>query len=191
MNDNNKKAVKLLNIEYLRVYAVLSLLIWHCFFCPDLCWRLSENEFTSPYVHKMLYIVSAVFIPDANMPLFTFISGFVFAYLFSMGHYSDWGVFFSKKVKRLFIPWIILGTIIALTSFEADFAAIGFKYMSYGGGSHLWYILMLFWLFLISWAIGHYELKYFNYFLIVLSFLGPVWLDKIGITMLPWGGINV
>lgn len=188
MANSVDKPGKLFNIDLLRVYAVLSLLIWHCFFCPNLCWRLSEQEFTSPFVHKILYIISALFIPDANMPLFTFISGFVFAYLLSIGHYSDWNIFFSKKSKRLFIPWIILGTVIALTSFEADFAAIGFKYMAYGGGSHLWFLIMLFWLFLVSWIIWHYNLRWLNYILMIVSFFAPVWLGKLEITMLPWGG---
>lgn len=178
---------KLIAIEYLRCYAVLTLVLWHLFYCPQQCWRLSQESFIGSWGGRFLYWTSSFFIPSANMPLFTFISGYIFAYLISKGKYSVFDVFFLKKVHRLFIPYIVLGTIICYTSFEADFASIGFKYMVYGAGSHMWYVLMLFWVFILSWFIVSYKLIILNRLLTLMSLLSPLFFSFFQIEHLPWG----
>jgi hypothetical protein len=125
--------------------------------------------------------------PGANMPLFTFIAGFVFAYLYGKGKYNDFKEFFQKKQKRLLFPYFILGTIVTLTSVRADFASIGFEYMSYGRANHLWYCLMLFGVFMIAWNIEYYKLYKFNILLTLCSIISPYILGHWGIDRLPWG----
>lgn len=135
------------DISYIRVYAILTLVLWHCFFCPYLCWDLVEPSRIP--VLGIYNAISTLFIPDASMPLFTFVSGYLFYYLYSeKGKYHDGKKFIWKKTKRLVIPFFVLGTVIMLTTFP--------RYNSdilWGWGSHLWYAMMLFWCFVFSWLL--------------------------------------
>lgn len=136
---------RLSNIELLRCYAVLSLVVWHSIcvyvgwtsFLPD----ISESV-SGTYITKFYRYASRVLIPYANMPLFTAISGFVYAYLRSQGKYQNIKDFFKKKVKRLLIPYFIIGTLVVFTI--ADWNPIS---ILYGDAHHLWYCAMLFWCF--------------------------------------------
>lgn len=182
---NNKG--NLLYIDYLRVFAVISLVIWHCFFCPELWWKIADYSLVSNNCLRLLSLSSSFFIPQANMPLFTFISGYVFAYVFKKGGYASWGGYFIKKCKRLLIPFFVLGTIISLSSYSDDSAKIGFKWMVYGSGSHLWYIIMLFWISITAWYVQQRKLRVLGVLLFIASLLSPMWMSLIGISVLPWG----
>lgn len=80
--------------------------------------------------------------PDANMPLFTVISGFVYAYLRKQGKYKDTKEYIKKKAKRLMIPYFVIGTLVVFTI--ADWSPFS---IVFGDAHHLWYCAMLFWCF--------------------------------------------
>lgn len=136
---------RLSNIELLRCFAVLSLVAWHSIcvyvgwtsFLPDISESIGDTLITKIYKYA-----SRVLIPSANMPLFTAISGFVYAYLRTQGKYQDIKDFYKKKVKRLLIPYFIIGTLVVFTI--ADWKPIS---ILYGDAHHLWYCAMLFWCF--------------------------------------------
>ena len=100
--------------------------------------------------------------PNANMPLFTVISGFVYAYLRRQGKYIDTKEFLVKKVRRLLIPYLVIGTIVVFTI--ADWSP---KSIIFGNAHHLWYCAMLFWCFVY---IRIYEIV-------------PIWLKSIAILL--------
>ncbi len=136
---------KLLELTYLRCFATLSLVIWHCFFCPMAVWGIIKD--IPPIAVNLLKIAYHI-IPDANMPLFTFLSGYLFFYLYhSAGKYRELIPFLKNKVKRLLIPFFVLGLLIILTSYNSHIDRI-----VWGEGSHMWYCAMLFWCFIISYV---------------------------------------
>lgn len=59
--------------------AVVSLVIHHLSICPILFWQVLDNP--NPVIAKTEGCIGWALIPDANMPLFTFISGFLFMHL--------------------------------------------------------------------------------------------------------------
>lgn len=139
---------KLASIEYLRIYALCSLVLWHSF-CIYLGWSTFLPYVTENVEHSVLIrlynLFAMIFIPDANMPLFTAISGFVYSYLYyRKGKYRNTEDFFKAKFKRLFIPYIIIGTVVVSTISNWDIFSI-----FTGEAHHLWYCLMLFWCFLL------------------------------------------
>ena len=139
-NSNN-----FLEVEYIRAIAIVLLLLWHCFFCPMFVWPICE------WHTDMLYfsIVSNFIIPDATMPLFTFISGYLFVGLYlNRNKYHEFKGFLKNKIKRLLIPFFILSIFVILTSYNLHIDRI-WK----GEGSHLWYCAMLFWCFIIGWCV--------------------------------------
>jgi len=137
---------RLSNIEFLRCLAVLTLVGWHSLcvyvgwysFLPDITAAVGDTTLT----HFYKVFTTCVLMPDANMPLFTVISGFVYAYLRRQGKYQNNREFILKKAKRLMIPYFVIGTIVVFTI--ADWSPVT---ILFGNAHHLWYCAMLFWCF--------------------------------------------
>ena len=96
-------------------------------------------------------VLMVSFFPSDVMPLFTLISGYLFSYLLAQGKYGEKDNFVINKLRRLLIPFFILGTLVNITSYDRYIADI-----PWGEGSHLWYCAMLFWCFVISWPVFRY-----------------------------------
>jgi len=82
------------------------------------------------------------------MPLYIFISGYLFSYLFNKkGKYTSFFGFIKNKFERLIIPYIIFSVLIALT-----YNQFSLKYFEnfIDGYENLWFILMLFESFVIA-----------------------------------------
>lgn len=156
--------MKLLEINYLRTYAILSIVAWHCFICPLSIWGLIEPSRITGYV----YILGHLFIPDANMPLFTFISGYLFVYLYlkNPNKYRVFRSFLKVKIERLLIPFLVIGTLVNITMPER------YLYMILDGeGSHLWFCMMLFWCFLIRWTVLKINIKLVSLAILIFSIM--------------------
>lgn len=137
---------RLSNIEFLRCFAVLSLVAWHSL-CVYVGWQSYLPDITAAVGHSFLtklygVLTTRVLMPDANMPLFTVISGFVYAYLRKQGKYQDTKEFVKRKAKRLMIPYFVIGTLVVFTI--VDWSPIS---IVFGDAHHLWYCAMLFWCF--------------------------------------------
>lgn len=158
--------------DYLRAFAIISIVVWHCFVCPLTCWQLIDATTST----RIISVLGSIVIPDANMPLFTFLAGYIFMYsLVSKSSYGDFSSFFKNKLKRLVIPFLVIGTMVCATAPERYLVDIPF-----GEGSHLWYCMMLFWCFIISWVShtkGNSKTDAFIYFASVLfaTYSGSVW----------------
>lgn len=131
--------MKLIVVNWLRFYAIVSILIWHCIICPATGWNLlPASNYTS-----IIDFIGKVFIPEANMPLFTALSGYLFAYLFyqKKKSYASFHAIFKNKFKRLVIPFLVLGSLATLIVPGRPFVSG----MIWGDGSSLWFCMMLFW----------------------------------------------
>ncbi len=134
-----------LEVQWLRAIAVVLLVTWHCFFCPMFVWGVVEP---GPEVVPFRYLARFL-INDAVMPLFTFVSGYLFYALYSEKEkYHDFKPFLWSKTKRLIIPFLVFSPLIILTSYNLYFEEI-----IWGEGTHMWYCPMLFWCFIIAWAL--------------------------------------
>lgn len=100
------------------------------------------------------------------MPLFTFISGYLFTYLYQRNteKYGNFKSFFVTKFERLVIPFFVLGTLVNITVPERELYMI-----LDGAGSHLWFCMMLFWCFMIRWTILKINWKPLNWTMLLLS----------------------
>lgn len=158
------KESKLVVIDYMRFIAILSIVVWHCAICPYLCWDLLDIK-TLP-INYPFRILATVFFPDAAMPLFTFISGYLFSYLIGLGKYGVFRDFTLNKINRLIVPFLVIGTLVNITSYDRYLTDI-----PWGEGSHLWYCCMLFWCFIITWIAVKCIHTSSLYFLLIASFL--------------------
>lgn len=123
---------------------------------------LGHSGFEEPLIMEKLGGLHS-WIYSFHMPLFFMISG----YLFSLTNKSfveiDAGRFMWKKVLRLLVPYVVLGTVIYFIKFafaglshaSRDFTVGNFLYMFVAPGSenstmgYLWYIVTLFVVFAI------------------------------------------
>ena len=138
---------KIQNVEWLRFIAVLSLVFWHSI-CVYTGWNNYLPSITEvvgdSFYTKIYTILAKVFLPDANMPLFVTISGFVYYYLrFYKSKYRDTYEFIKNKARRLLIPYFIIGTIVLHTIFDWNN-----KSFINGDAYLLWFCSMLFWCFI-------------------------------------------
>lgn len=142
------------NVEWLRAFAVISLVFWHSI-CVYTGWQdylLNVTDAVGHSIYTKAYSIFAkIFLPDANMPLFTMISGFVYSFLQKYkGKYRNTADFIKSKVNRLLVPYFIIGTLVVFTI--ADWNPIS---IILGDAHHLWFCAMLFWCFV---GIRLYEL---------------------------------
>lgn len=156
------------DIAVLRCIATVSLVVWHSY-CPFICWDIANTPLNGIYTALFTRII-----PSANMPLFTILAGYLFSYLFlEKNKYREFKGFLLNKIKRLLIPFFVLGTLISLLEYGKDLTDF-----LYGTPNHLWYCLMLFYVFIICWIVETYFNSTINIFLgitslIVVAFTGP------------------
>ena len=122
--------------------AMLMVVVYHCFCAYSFCeldpkhWGLGVG-FNQSYLHLSKYLHTI------DMPAFTLISGYLYAFLrLKCGRYEDKFEFLKKKAKRLILPYgIWFSVILLLMPDRGTFSDI------FRGIDHLWYLLMLFWCF--------------------------------------------
>lgn len=136
ISDNNK----LDDVAILRTIAIIGVVLYHVFwafyFSQYEDYRVATIEL-SPFYESFFHDWFG-----ARMPLFIFISGYLYSYLFNnRGKYASTPEFIKKKCMRLLIPYFIFATLMLLC-FQ-DFHVTVF----FSGYMHLWFILMIFWCF--------------------------------------------
>lgn len=90
------------------------------------------------------------------MPMFVFVSGFLFSYLLSLGKYSTWKELIRKKVQRILLPFFVFSWFFMITT--GDWRPL--DPIIQGTYWHLWCLPMLFWCFIIYY--GLYRLGLMN-----------------------------
>ena len=92
---------------------------------------------------------------------FTLISGYLFYYLkYEKNKYNRFGAFVLGKVKRLIVPYVfasVFWTIpVDVYFFKYDLPTVLNKFLLGASPSHLWFLLMLFFVFVIFYPMSDY-----------------------------------
>lgn len=117
---------------------MLMVIAYHCL-CYYGIWS------NSPIINYY-YIGLGKFINSIDMPIFFILSGFLYSSKLNENHNTTNTIpFIRKKIKRLLIPYIIWG--IAINLMFSD--QYQFKYI-FTGISHLWFLLTLMMIFIIT-----------------------------------------
>lgn len=155
---------KIGEISILRCAAILSLVMHHvlCIYMAD-----SWGEIVTPVNHYYAKIMHWL-IPEANMPLFVFIAGYLMGYQMQNKKYDNLWSFTKKKVHRLLIPYIVLGAIMVLLQPGIPY---GWNGMLYGVPNHLWFCLMLFYCYMIFFLVERYAKDWIQTLLAMISLL--------------------
>lgn len=104
---------------------------------------------------------------------FVLVSGYVWAFQReTRGRKEDFLLLCKKKAMRLVVPYLLFGVLYMLLFSWREFNILGII----EGSSHLWFLLMLFWCFLIGWCILQFKLppKIVLPVLFLISLVRPV-----------------
>ena len=126
----------------------------------------TDVGFIHPCVHSELLKHICSFIYTFHMPLFTFISGCVFSYQCEIKKKAfPFKKLVFGKFKRLIIPYLFFGVFnlapfMYLCGYENDFFQYIYKGIILSENSrHLWFLLMLFWVFILFYVINTIRIK--------------------------------
>lgn len=140
-----EKSSKLQNIVILRTFAIIAVVLYHCY-CP---WMSSWNWYYCPMRNLYSFIFETILI--GRMPLFVFVSGYLFSYLYiSRGKYHTFTGFIENKFKRLLVPCIVFTGVLCAC------LQVNYLHVFIYGGYHLWFLKMLFLCFMTCWIIAKY-----------------------------------
>ena len=152
---------KLNDVILARCFAVFSLVVWH-----TACIYIGWGDRVSCPLDSLYQDIFGRLIPLANMPLFTFLAGYLFRYQIIGQKYSSGKLFIKSKIRRLLIPYFLLGTAVVFL----QYGCIGqFKEVLYGAPNHLWFCLMLFYCYMVCWFFESKSLQWVNIILAALS----------------------
>ncbi len=119
---------------------MIMVVLYHCTcYYAHPSWPFGEGPY-NPLMKAITIIMGGI-----HMPVFVYLSGYLFWMLKRAGHYDNILLFYKNKTLRILIPYVIWG-IIMLLIFREIYSLSSLLY----GICHLWYLLMLFVLFLLS-----------------------------------------
>lgn len=142
------------NFDIIRVLGIGLVVLRHSFAPYTGSWDVSEF-----YTQNEIARILGEYVSTISMPLFVFISGYIYSYLRNyLNKYRGFKILLTKKTKRLLIPYLILGPIYIYFFLEASNIHDYLSYMISGPG-HLWFLLMIFFLFLAFYFLENFFKK--------------------------------
>lgn len=125
-------------ISAMRVLAMLMIISFHslCFYTHR-WWNLGG-------IFVPIWDKTAILLNAIDLPMFVFMSGFLFGHLYIKGKYQEWQPFLQNKARRLLLPYLFWGIFLIITMPSLH----EWSYL-FTGISHLWFLLMLFEVFAI------------------------------------------
>lgn len=141
----DSKLPQLKNIIVLRSFAIIAVVLYHCY-CP---WLYAWDWYSCPIRGVYSYIVETVLV--GRMPLFVCVSGYLFSHLYiERGKYHSFSGFLLNKIKRLLVPCLSFTALMSLCLQDNYWESV------VGYGYHLWFLKMLFLCFMTCWICASY-----------------------------------
>ena len=147
---------RILEIDALRVLCIVMLLCYHSFAIFSGGWPAVDGMVEIPF-----YSWAGKFFYSFMLPLWVFISGYLWGYQFGLKKniISIKGLI-SKKMKKLLLPALIFGFLYLLAFGNiAELTTPKGILIFLSGEGHLWFLPMLFWVFVFSYLILYVKLN--------------------------------
>ena len=140
------KTKRLDDIAVLRVFCILVVVLFHCYQMMYAAGHFSN----SVEMYKELYYVPVQCgVINVGMPLFVYISGYLFKFLLQQGKYPTWKNLLQKKGIRILLPFFVFGLffMVSTNGWHPQTLLTGDYW-------HLWFLPMLFWSFIIGYGLN-------------------------------------
>lgn len=130
------------DIAILRTLSVVVVVVFHVY---GMMFADHFPQTKDLYKSIYFYFNNCVII-NVAMPIFVFISGYLFFYQLKKNKYQSFIQMVKKKTIRILVPYFVFGLVMMATTggfypFE----------LLYGGYWHLWFLPMIYWCFIISY----------------------------------------
>lgn len=139
------------SISILRVFCVLVVVFFHCY---GMMYADAHFPHTISVYESLYFVPNQCIFINIAMPMFVFVSGYLFEYLLFRGRYPTWGNLLQKKGIRILLPYFVFGLIFMATT--GDWHPLQ---LLNGGYWHLWFLPMLFWCFIMGYGVHKIKLK--------------------------------
>ena len=146
-------------IVYMRVVATLLIVVYH-----SICFHAGIWPIFNPNKNHFFNAI-AIIMNDIHLPIFVFISGMLFYWECEKGKYIENRTFIAKKFSRLLVPYFFWGIVMLLlmpTLYQPLEMLTGI--------GHLWFLMMLFFVFLLMIFVNSIWCKLFLQHKILIIF---------------------
>ncbi|SKB46359.1 acyltransferase [Maribacter arcticus] len=154
MKNIQETAIEIDDLNLLRAIAILLVVLRHCFAPFMSSWPVSTF-----YEYNIYADITGKYISTISMPLFVFISGFLFSYLRNnLKKYPTYTILLSKKTARLLRPYFVLAPLYIVVFIDIN-TTFDFLKQFWMGAGHLWFLLMIFTIFMLFYPLESYFKK--------------------------------
>ena len=134
------------DIAMLRLLAITTVVAFHAY---GMCYVESHIPQPATEAYRNMYEHFNQCIPiNVAMPLFMFISGFLFGMQIRKGKYDSIWQVAKDKARRLLLPYYVFMPIMMLT-----YSGFSLAPFYTGGYWHLWFLPGIFWSFIATWLL--------------------------------------
>lgn len=155
------------NLDIIRALSIIIVVAFHGYGMMYTHFNDATNQMYSdiyePFNQSVLICIA--------MPMFIFVSGYLFSYLLGLGKYKTWSELVRKKAQRILLPFLVFSWIFMATTGNWH----PLEPIIQGTYWHLWFLPMLFWCFIIYYGIHRAGLSnrlWFTIPLLILSLFG-------------------
>lgn len=139
------------DISILRVLCIIVVVFFHCY---GMMYADAHFPYTKTLYERIYFIPNQCIFINIAMPMFVFLSGYLFEYLLQRGKYPKWKNLLHKKGLRVLLPYFLFGLFFMATT--DNWHPID---LFNGGYWHLWFLPMLFWCFVIGYGVFKMKLN--------------------------------
>ena len=143
----------------------LSIMVVVAFHTTGMMYADAHFPATKALYHSIYYTFNQCLLINVAMPMFVFLSGYLFHYQLLRGRVTSFVGMVRKKALHILVPYFIFGLVMMATT--ANFHPIS---LLRGGYSHLWFLPMLFWCFVISYALRRLARPIYSVAILVATF---------------------
>jgi peptidoglycan/LPS O-acetylase OafA/YrhL len=140
--NNNTSVQRLDDVVILRSFAIILVVLYHSY---------GLNLFLPSAPLKSTYTFIFSVLLGGRMPLYVFISGYLFSYLYNQrGKYQSFIPFVKNKFRRLIIPYLVFSVLYwSLLGDSSHFSSL-YRQLMQGDSYHFWFLIMLFYCFIVT-----------------------------------------
>lgn len=158
-------------ITYLRPVIVFLIVVNHSFAVYSGVWNSPWGD-SAPNIP--LYVWIQRFAISCTLQVFTFVSGYVYEFQLKKKTEETLSALINNKSQRLLIPYVVFSVVYYIICVPfGQFSLLGFFHELFYGMGHLWFLLMLFWVFVVHKLLCNIlsRCKYQQYILLIISLL--------------------
>lgn len=166
--QEEQKNNSLNNCTFIKTVLMFFVILYHS------CLFIDDNWFPGSYLGNKSeeMLVFANFLNSFHIYAFVLVSGYIFCYIkCQRGGYQSFSLFTEKKVKRLLIPALFSSIVWAAPFgfflFHYSLSDIIDRYLLASSPNQLWFLWMLFWVYLIGYALFKYWFSASGVFLVL------------------------